>query len=254
MEALIESIMKTSDKIPSNICKYLVSCVDDYRRYVFTSKSAEQSTAENYEFFELLGDSTINKFVIWYFSKRFTTLGQNIPPSRDKVAVIATLRIKYVSKAELAKIAVRYGFWPFIVACDEEKKKSDSKLLEDTLEAFIGLTEYLIENKYGEGRGYLIVKYLLETYYDSIDITDDTATNKDCKSKLKEFFDRPNVHNGIEYVDNMRAGVTTIVIDGRYVLAEFHDPNMRKKERQKRAAEIALRRIEENGDSLKFIF
>ena len=37
---------------------------------IFTHRTANEVT--NYEFFELLGDQTINKTLVWYFSRRFS--------------------------------------------------------------------------------------------------------------------------------------------------------------------------------------
>ena len=113
----------------------------------FTAASANEKS--NYEIFEQIGDLTANKFIVWYAYKRFPQL--NCPLG---VKVVARLRINYGARQSFSEIGEKLGFWPFISASEEERGRKKKDLLEDCVESFIGVTEYLIDTMYRPGVGY----------------------------------------------------------------------------------------------------
>ena len=128
---------------------------------VFTSNTA--NVLENYEVYEQLGDITVNKFIVWYMYKRFPQLN-----CAQGVKIVARLRINYCSKQSFAQIAESLGFWPYITATEEERSHNKKPLLEDTLEAFFGALEFIIDKHTLTGVGYAVVFDILETIFSSI--------------------------------------------------------------------------------------
>lgn len=149
---------------------------------VFTAESA--STDDNYQVFEQLGDVTANAFIVWYMYRRFPQL-----MCTEGVKVVARIRINYGSKQSFAKIADSLGFWPFISATDKEKSSNKKSLLEDVFEAFIGATQYLLDNEFRNGVGNTIVYDILKNIFDDMDISLKYEDLYDAKTRLKEVFD-----------------------------------------------------------------
>lgn len=242
---MLRDVMSRSPKIPENIRDFVAQNHEEYLKFVFTAKSFDETV--NYEFHEILGDSTINKFVIWYFSSRFTTLGSGRIPTKDDLQLITLLKCQYVGSLKLAEIGREFGFAPFIRASYENKVVSETQLLEDVLEAFVGMTERIIDDKYGEGKGYLIVKYILESYYDSLNIPTDIEVLKDPKTRLKELMDKQGYsHLQYRYDDDQRSFRTKIIVADKHVLADV-TKQVRKDVRQKLAAEEALKTLNKFG-------
>jgi dsRNA-specific ribonuclease len=153
-----------------------------YFKQAFTHSSISEEC--NYEFFEQLGDIMVNKFLVWYFHRRFTQLHTALG-----VKVIARLRIKYGSKNFLFSLAEKYGFWNYIQATDEVKEADRRSLLEDVFEAVFGVIEYLIDERLHRGLGYICCYNLLQSIYDPIPIDISYEALFDAKTRLKETFD-----------------------------------------------------------------
>lgn len=175
----------------------------------FTSDSADID--DNYEVFEQLGDITANKFIVWYMHRRFPKL-----MCSQGVKVVARLRINYGAKQSFSSIAENLGFWEFITASEEERSRCKKPLLEDTFEAFIGVTEYLIDTKIRECVGYSVVYNILESLFDKIHISLKYEDLYDAKTRLKELFDfyGSDVLGTLKYdsVKNMEEKITCSTI------------------------------------------
>jgi dsRNA-specific ribonuclease len=154
----------------------------EYYNKAFTSDTAD--IENNYEVFEQLGDITANKFIVWYMHRRFPKL-----MCSQGVKVVARLRINYGAKQSFSNIADKMGFWDFITASEEERSRCKKPLLEDTFEAFIGVTEYLIDTKIRECVGYSVVYNILENLFNEIQISLKYEDLYDAKTRLKELFD-----------------------------------------------------------------
>ena len=159
----------------------------------FTSKT--HNPKENYEFFEQLGDVSINKFIVWYSYRRFPEL-----KCPDGVKKVARVRIKYVSRQVLSEEAEKLGFWPFIRATEDEKYSCKKDLLEDCFESFFGATEYILDTSIRTGVGYSIVQDILSTIYDSKNISLKYEDLFDAKTRLKEYYDVHPLKAKVEYV------------------------------------------------------
>lgn len=148
----------------------------------FTSKTFD--VENNLEVYEQIGDVSVNKFLVWYMHKRFPFLKHP-----KGVKVVARLRINYSAKQTFYEIGNKLGFWPFISATVDERSKRMKHLIEDAFEAFIGCTEYLLDNFFRPGVGYAIVYDILESIFNDIDISLEYNKLYDAKTRLKELID-----------------------------------------------------------------
>jgi dsRNA-specific ribonuclease len=182
--------------------KYISLLTDDQSmkifEEVFTHKSIDPIS--NYERFEIIGDITCNKFLVWYFSRRFPKLF-----SAPGVKILAELRIKYGSKIVFSPIAYENGFMPYISATQGEFDTSETSIREDVFEAFIGATEYILDMRAHEivskkkstepliGVGYAICYTILSAFFDAKAIDISYQGLHPPISRLKELFDRRDV-------------------------------------------------------------
>jgi dsRNA-specific ribonuclease len=140
--------------------------------------------AKNYEFYEILGDVTLNKSIVWYIKERFPFL-QNA----EGVKIIARLRINLVSKKHFSRISRNIGFLPFIRAEEETMATQETSILEDVFEAFFGATEFMIDKMICPGAGYGVCYQLIKTLLDMEDISLRYEDLYDPITRLKETFD-----------------------------------------------------------------
>ena len=160
----------------------------------FTHKSVSDN---NYEYYEWIGDQTLNTCICWYFTRRFPQLKQP-----RAIQVLSKLKTKYISKDIYHPIAEELGFWPFISAGFEQRKSQGQieeifvrqnkkkDLLEDSLEAFFGITQTLIDTHIREGIGYKICYNIAKKIYDGLDISLKYEHLVDPITRLKELFDK----------------------------------------------------------------
>lgn len=186
--------------------KYIESLTDEKSMLAygkaFTAASAD--TKNNYEQFEQLGDVTANKFIVWYAYQRFPQL--DCP---EGVKVVARLRINYGAKESFAPLAEKLGFWDYISAQEDGvdrgtnyRNRHKKDLLEDTFEAFIGCTEYLLDKKFRPGVGYGIVYDILSDIFNELNMSLKFEDLFDAKTRLKETFDAyPQLGNWV-FIDS----------------------------------------------------
>ena len=226
----------------------------------FTAISANKET--NYEFYEQMGDLTINKFIVNYSYKRFPQL-----KCTEGVKVVARLRINYGSRQSFSEIAEKLGIWDYISADDEERSRKKKDLLEDCLESFIGCTEYILDETFRPGVGYGIVYDILSKIFDNIYMSIDYEDLYDAKTRLKELFDTYNsVLGKIEYIDSrtetlamstvyrVPCGVSNIQIKNNginvprkeWIQIGFGHAS-KKSDAQQKAAQESLKFLNQNG-------
>ena len=204
--------------------KYISLLTDDVSMSMYAAAFTHKSIdpISNYERFEILGDITCNKFLVWYFSRRFPKLF-----STQGVKIIAELRIKYGSKIIFSPLALERGFMPYISATQSEFDMSETSLREDVFEAFIGVTEYILDMRAHEivskksktsgdtlliGVGYSICYDILKVFFDAKEIDISYQGLHSPVSRLKEIFDRRDVQAlfGCSHTDKQRIQYETI--------------------------------------------
>lgn len=149
---------------------------------VFTHKTANPDN--NYEYLEFLGDTTLNKSIAWYLSRRFPQL-----KCPQGVKVLTRLKINLISKRSFASFAKQLHFWDFVSADMDVRSMKMDKTLEDVFEAFFGATELIIDSRIQMGAGYLICYNIVKHLLDSRDISLKYEHLFDAKTRLKEIFD-----------------------------------------------------------------
>jgi dsRNA-specific ribonuclease len=169
-------------KLKREYRKLLLEQGADLYAQVFTHVSADPTN--NYEFFEFLGDVTLNKSIAWYLSRRFPQLNCN-----EGVRVLTRLKINLISKKSFADCARDLYFWDFISADEDVRSSRMTKTLEDVFEAFFGATEWLIDTHINQGAGYNTCYNIIEHLLNNKDISLKYNKLFDAKTRLKEIFD-----------------------------------------------------------------
>ena len=156
-----------------------------FEKYSIALTSASADPVNNYEFFEIFGDVLANKIIVCYMCKRFPQL-----KCSECVKVIARLKINYGSCQTFQRFAENLGFWPFISATEDVRSRMKKKLLEDSFEAFLGVTEIILDETFGMvGVGYNVVYDILASVFDEEEISLRYDTLYDPKTRLKQIFD-----------------------------------------------------------------
>lgn len=180
---LIQSILQKSNLKQEYIDKIINS--DEAKKMynnVFTHHTADPDN--NYEWLEILGDSTLNKCIVWYISKRFPQLN-----CAEGVKIIARLKINLISKKTFADIALKLNWWDHVRADDDTRQTKMKKVLEDVFEAFFGATELLIDSIVYPGSGYAICYRIVVALFNDLDISLSYESLYDPITRLKEVFD-----------------------------------------------------------------
>ena len=188
---LIEKLLKIGGMNKNSIENLLDDESMEVYSQVFTHPSVNEEL--NYEAYELAGDVTLNKAIVWYFLRRFPQL--NCPKG---VKVITRLKIRYVSKKAFSNFGKELGFWDFISASDDVRAKEMKPTLEDVFEAFTGVTEYLIDKKIGLSVGYSVCYNIVKELFDKVEISLKYEDLYDAITRLKETQDYWNSMEGRE--------------------------------------------------------
>lgn len=209
----------------------------------FTAVSADAQN--NYEMFEQLGDVTANKFIVWYMYRRFPQL-----KTPAGVKVVARLRINYGARQSFYKLGEKLGFWDYISASEDERNRKKKDLLEDCVESFVGVTEFLLDDIYSPGVGHAVVYDILKSLFDDIHISLRYEDLYDAKTRLKELFDfHKSSIIGLKYRN------TRDVDTGLFTAVVYYENNTvigtgtatKLKDAEQKAAYIGISTIKKHG-------
>jgi dsRNA-specific ribonuclease len=145
---------------------------------------------QNYELYETLGDSTLNKCIVWYLTRRFPQIKYN--PSGNEI--ITELKKTAVSKGSYSKhfdalkltSFIRYKKLPYTMGEKQLYINIDNSMKEDVFEAMMGALEDLIDSKIMVGTGYAVIYNIITSILDTIYISIDLNEIIDAKTKLNE--------------------------------------------------------------------
>jgi dsRNA-specific ribonuclease len=160
----------------------------DRIKIAFTHSSMIGET--NYEFFEMLGDRSVNKAIIWYMHRRFPEISNH-----EKAPMYMTeLKKKYENKKNFGEWARKLGFneyinyteLSYVIGKYIKQVRIDDSMLEDSFEAFCGVLEDLIDARIGLGVGYGIIYNIVTSLLDEEYITTDLSKLVDIKTQVKE--------------------------------------------------------------------
>lgn len=181
-KTIIHNVLKKG-KIGKKYTDLLLS-PPSLKRYSAAFTSELVNEIDNYQVYEQLGDLSCNKFIVSYIYSRFPKL-----KCSEGVKVVARLRINYGSKESFSKISEELKFWEFITAPIEVRERRKKDLLEDVFEAFIGVTESILDEDVRQGIGYACVYKILTGIFESKEISLKYEDLYDAKTRLKELFD-----------------------------------------------------------------
>lgn len=192
--------------------KYLNILIDNIDKYQIAFTSPSHDINNNYELYEILGDSTANEAIVWYFYNTFPQLHCS-----NGVKIIARLKINYISRESYSSIASKLGFEKYIkCSIEEQNKEKMQKLLEDVFEAFIGVTKLILNEYFGyQGIGNQIIYNFIKSIFDKKQISLKNEDLYDVKTRLKEFFDKNNIKEKLgslkyEYNENENEKYVTL--------------------------------------------
>lgn len=240
----LQNVLTTATGISEEALNYLTSGDNlDVYAAVFTHPSACSDDVANYEFWEFLGDSVVNKCVMHYLCHKYSHMR-----SKKSVKVLARVKVNYISKKWLAWFGDHFHFWSFIKADEKVLHSQKTKLLEDVFEAFFGATEMLLDKRYSVGVGYYVCQKIMDNILIHNDMDLEYNNLFDAKTRLKELFDairheQPTytwVNHTIHTHNNPVFEVTcTATFGGRYHLLGRGRGQL-KIDAQQQAAEQAL--------------
>lgn len=215
---------------PSNMKEFEVA---------FTHPSFDSSS--NYEFYEFLGDSTVNKSIVWYCKRRFPSLD-----NEKGVQKFSQLKANLVSKRSLSTLAEKMNFWRYIRMSPETQQRDKRKVLEDVFEAFIGCMENIVDQTISMHSGYGVCYTIISTILDGISISLKETDLKGPKTRLKEIFDKYKNLNQLVYqvkedrIENNMFGVQAVGnVNGQNVIMGYGKSNI-KRQAEKKAAQEAI--------------
>ena len=191
-KSFISSLMTTRGNInQETVLKLLDDQGMERVKMAFTHSSMVNE--KNYEFFEMLGDRSVNKAIIWYMHRRFPEIENN-----EKAPMYMTeLKKKYENKRNFGAWARKIGFEPFIrykelsyvEGKNIKKIRMNDSMLEDVFEAFCGVLEDLIDSRIGIGVGYGFVYNIITSLLDEEYVTTDLNKLVDVKTQIKELIE-----------------------------------------------------------------
>jgi len=149
---------------------------------LFTSDLADP--ANNYQYYETIGDAVAGNFIVNYSFRRFPFL-----KSAEGVQIAAAIVIEYGAKKTFHKFAESLGFWPYISSTQEDRNRNKKDLLEDVFEAFIGGTSCILDDQIKNGVGYAICYDILKNIFDNFEMDLRYEVLFPPKTRLKELFD-----------------------------------------------------------------
>lgn len=217
-------------------------------RTAFTHCSS--SSINNYEVFEQLGDITVNKFLVWYFHRRFPMLNNTFG-----IKIVARLRIKYGSKQFLSELADKNNFWDHIKITEVTSNGKKMSVLEDVFESFIGVTEYIIDNRIHDGLGYISCYNILQSFFDKIPIDISYESLFDSKTRLKELFDHYKEKIGtLSYQYEKETELNSYIVkiyrvqdkNVKVLIAQSHS-SISKTDAEQKASEEAIQTLSKEG-------
>ena len=187
LKPFLFSLLKTYPELSKKNIEKLLSDENmiEFKK-AFTTPSANPKF--NYEFYEMMGDSTANNCVVWYFQRRFFPEPEKIivdKGSMTPVAIMSRLKQEGASVRQYSKFATNLGFLPFITMTNIEQIKP-IKVLEDVFEAFIGCLVYHCDKIFGLHTGFTIAYPFIQKLFDSENISIEREKLYEPKSLLNE--------------------------------------------------------------------
>jgi|LauGreDrversion4_2_1035121.scaffolds.fasta_scaffold278311_2 dsRNA-specific ribonuclease len=195
LRSYLITLLTKYGNVEQNIVEELFD--DDGIRFIkvaFTHPSMFED--KNYEFYEIMGDVTVNKCIVWYIYRRLPEI-RNLSNS---AMLMTELKKKYISKKSFSPFCKQLGLDQFIrwksVSYQEGKYikqvQVDDSMREDVFEAFFACLEDLIDSRILMNTGMNVVYNIIASLLDQENIVTDLSELVDPKSQLKEVLEDVN--------------------------------------------------------------
>ncbi len=213
-KSFIHTLLSRAELGDDNIKKLTdKKCMIEWTK-AFTHKSIDP--LNNYEFYEILGDATANKIVVWYNMKRYKYIFDKPGEGNmGRVGIMSRLKQKGVSTESFSAYAESMGYKKYI-RYTEEYEKDRTKMSEDVFESFIGCLENLIDEIFLEHSGYGICYIFMAKILDTIEISFEKEKLYDPKSLINEEINSFKGRLKIEYNSIDRSLIDPIFKSERY--------------------------------------
>lgn len=184
-----------------SIDELLDASVMELYQQAFTHKSVD--TVNNYEYYELCGDVVFNHCALKYIVKTFPRdrIAKHNEPKKGEsqvnyVEIYTKIKHFVVSTKMLSDIGMKLGFLEFIRATPESLHSERNKIVEDCMESFFGVTELVMDTRFGEGHtgiGMAVLYKFLSEQLDEFDIPFRRSELTDPKTRLiQEIYQKQN--------------------------------------------------------------
>lgn len=196
----VSNILQKFGKLSSkSVDKY--TSADNLRELMTACTHWSFDFDNNYEFYEILGDSTLNNVIVWYYVRIFPEL-QKMSKERSTY-ILAKLKIKGIQKVQFAQFCDDLGLSEYIRYRElhyvelpkkvEKQINKDISMKEDVFEAFFGSLNSIINTEEDGQLGFIVVNQIITEFLDSIgmgkNLTLEPRQLEEGISMLKEIFD-----------------------------------------------------------------
>ncbi len=189
----ISTLLSKSDIRKNTISKLLSPENMECYSMAFTHVSFDANN--NYEYYELIGDSIVNNCIVLFLKNKFPIL-----TSPKYIRIISRLKNLLQSKKSFSDIMKELDLWDFVSASLSMKTTRKKRISEDVFEAFFGLTFLLCEKHYNDsGIAFKICYKITNNMFDNVKISLRYEDVFDAKSRLKELFDNLKHLGKLEY-------------------------------------------------------
>lgn len=193
--------------------EYLSKYINEDTIYKFALAFTHESydPLNNYEYFETLGDATLNKCAVWYFHRRFPELRT----LQDANYRMSLLKKQNVSKELFAKLSEKLGLDKIVrykqsynVGTKTKFVLVNNKLRTDIFEAVMGCIEDVIDEKEHIFVGASVVYNIFASLMDEMPFSYDIEMIEDSKTKIVQMESQKKVIK-IKFEDTFTDNIVT---------------------------------------------
>lgn len=197
---LISTILQKYGKLSAkSVDKY--TSADNLKQFMDACTHWSYDLQNNYEFYEILGDSTLNTVIVWYYVRIFPELQKM---NKDRATyLMSKLKQKGIQKEQFAEFCELIGLNDFIRYrelhyVDSSKRVEgmiikDRSMKEDVFESFFGCLNMVVNEEENQQIGYILVNQIMTEFLNEIGLVNklslDPRKLEEGISMLKEIFD-----------------------------------------------------------------
>lgn len=227
---LAETVKRIAGFSPENIALYKQAF-----RHTSASKEIKEGVRNSNERLEYLGDAVLGAIIAEYLFQLYPFKGEGF---------LTQVRSRIVNRAQLNKLALKFGFDQLIEA--DLKNSSSSSIVGDAFEAFIGAI--YLDKGFNTTKKFVIER-IVKTH---LDLNEIEQTDTDFKSRLINYCQREKKKINFNLVEEVGKGpkkefVIQVEINGKEYGRSQHSS---KRRAEQRAAELTIEQFTSKGKEL----